>query len=70
MANTGGRQNDPSMLLAAAMDGQGLRGGQQADNWAYRRGGDDVVGRGGTGGGGYDGPGCSAVFGGGGCGPR
>ncbi len=63
MANAGGRQNGPSMSLAAAMDGQGLRSGQQADDWAYRRGGDDVVGRGGTGGGGYDAPGVRQYLG-------
>lgn len=66
MASTGGYQNGPSMSSAAVMDGQGPRGGQQAEDWAYRRGGGDGGGRGGAGGGGYDGGGRSAGFGGGG----
>ena len=36
MANAGVRQNGPSMSLAAAVDGQAPRGGQQADDWAYQ----------------------------------
>ncbi len=32
MANAGGRQNGPSMSSATGMDGQGPRGGQQADD--------------------------------------
>jgi polyadenylation factor subunit 2 len=72
MANAGGRQNGLSMSPATGMDGQGPRGGQQADDWAYRRGGGGGSGRGGTGGGGggYDSPGRSAGFGGGVRGPR
>jgi hypothetical protein len=68
MANAGGRQNGPLMSWAAAMDGQGLRGGRQADDRAYRQGGGDGADRGdiGSGGGGCDGGGHSAGFGGGG----
>ena len=47
----GVRQNAPSTLSAAAVDDHGPRGGQQADDWAYQRGG------GGT----YDGDGRNSV---------
>jgi len=68
MANAGDRQNGPLMSWAAAMDGQGLRGGQQADDRDYRQGGGDGADCGdiGSGGGGYNGGGHSAGFGGGG----
>jgi hypothetical protein len=66
MINAGGRQNGPVMSWAAAMDGQGPRGGRQADHRAYRQGGGDGAGRGdiGSAGGGCDGGGYSAGFGG------
>jgi hypothetical protein len=35
MANGGGRSNGTSMSSAAAVDGQGPHGRQQADCWAY-----------------------------------
>jgi polyadenylation factor subunit 2 len=54
VANAGGRPNGPSMSAGAAQDGHGPRGGQQGEDWAYRRGG---------GGGGYEGGGRSAGFG-------
>ncbi len=63
---TGGRPNGPSsMSSAVGIDGQGSRGGQQGDDWGYRRGGGDGGGRGG--GSGYDGGGHgrSGGFGGG-----
>jgi hypothetical protein len=68
MANPGGRQNGPLMSWAAVMDGQGLRGGRQADDRGHRQGSGDGADRGdiGSGGGGYDGGGHSAGFGGGG----
>ena len=55
------------MSGAAAMDGQGPRGGRQADDRAYRQGGGDGAFRGdiGSGGGGYDRSGRSGGFGGG-----
>ena len=48
MANAGVRQfqNGPSILPAAAVDGQGPRGGQQVNDSAYRQGGGDGEGRG------------------------
>jgi len=51
MADTGVRQNGPSMLLEATEDGQGPCRGQQADTWGYRRcdGDDDGGVRGGAG---------------------
>ena len=59
--------------MGSNVDGQGPRGGQQADDWAYRRGGGgggDGGGRGG-GAGGYEGGGrSSGGFGGGGRGSR
>ena len=61
VSGSGSRPNGPSLMSSAAgRDGQGLRGGQQGDDWAYRREGG---GRGG--GGGYDGGGRSGGFGGG-----
>ena len=70
MANAGGRQNGSLMSWATAMDGQGPRGGWQADDRAYRQGGHggDGADRGdiGSGGDGYDGGGHLAGFGGGG----
>jgi len=63
----GGRQNGPSMASIGMVDGQGPRGGQQTDDWAYRRGGGDGGGRGvpGGGSGGYDGGPRTGGFGGG-----
>jgi polyadenylation factor subunit 2 len=53
------------------VDGQGPRGGQHADDWAYRRGGGDGGGGRGGGAGGYEGGGrSSGGFGGGGRGSR
>jgi len=68
MANPGGRQDGPLMSWAATMDGQGPRGGRQADDRAYQQGGGDSADRGdiGSGDGGYDGGWHSAGFGGGG----
>ena len=64
VSSSGSRPNGPSsMSSAAGKDGQGMRGGQQSDDWAYRRGGGDGGGRGG--GGGYDSGGRSGGFGGG-----
>src|SRR5216683_2457082 len=40
MANGGGRPNGTSMSSAAAADGQGPHGRQQADGWAYLWNGD------------------------------
>jgi len=51
MANAGVHQNAPSTLSAASVDDHEPRGRQQADDWAYRRGG------GGT----YDGDGRNCV---------
>jgi hypothetical protein len=39
MANAGGRPNGLSTSSAAAVNGQGPHGGQQADDWAGDRGG-------------------------------
>ncbi len=68
MANAGGRQNGQLMSWAAAMNGQGPRGGRQADHRAYRQGSGDGADRGdiGSAGRGCDGGGHSAGFGGGG----
>ena len=44
MANPGGRQNGSLMSWAAAMDGQGPRGGRQADYRAYRQAMVQIVG--------------------------
>jgi hypothetical protein len=48
VANAGVRLNGPSMSSAAAVDGQAPRGGQKADDWAYRLGGKNGGGRGGA----------------------
>jgi hypothetical protein len=39
MANARVRQNASSTLSATSVDDHGPRGGQQADDWAYRQGG-------------------------------
>ncbi|KAN0109792.1 WD40-repeat-containing domain protein [Russula decolorans] len=61
VSGSGSRPNGPSsMSSGAGRDGQGLRGGQQGDDWAYRRGGGDGGGRSGGFGGGrgrWNGPG-------------
>jgi polyadenylation factor subunit 2 len=63
VSGSGSRPNGPSSMSssAAGRDGQGLRGGQQGDDWAYRRGGGDGGGRSGGFGGGrgsrWNGPG-------------